>query len=109
MIDTNLYRARIGCFNHKLRKMKFMNKIDYYKQFNSEKSNAGENSFKSIQILFKIVAIFCLLSGGVPCTTPPSLCRSRTCTVGWGSRSGQGAGQGSWFLPLRRLVILGEY
>ena len=47
MIDTNLYRARIGCFNHNLRKRKFMNKIDYYKQFNSEKSNAGENSFKS--------------------------------------------------------------
>ena len=84
MIDPNLFRIRIGSFNHKLRKNKFLKKSDYYRTFNCKESNAGENTLKFIQTLFKIAAILSMMSGAMNNTSPQLGTDTRgTRSVGW--------------------------
>ena len=88
MIDANLYRIRIGCYNHQSGRKKFLNKIDYYKQFTRRENQAGKNVLQIIKTFCKIAAILCLVSG-VLCSTTHELAGVRTCSVGEQSGSGQ--------------------
>ena len=61
MTDINTYRARIGLFNPKLRKQKFLYKTEYYKTFNEKEDQSGRITLSILQFLFKCILFLGLL------------------------------------------------
>ena len=61
MIDINNYRSRIGLFNPKPRKNKFLYKNEYYKKSCWNENQAGSKTLFLIQSVFKFVLLLGLL------------------------------------------------
>ena len=61
MTDINTYRARIGLFNPKLRKQKFLYKTEYYKTFYEKEDQSGRVTLSILQFLFKCILFLGLL------------------------------------------------
>ena len=61
MIDTNIYRSRIGLFSQKVHKKKFLYKTEYYKQFSETENHSGKNTMLVLHFIFKFALFLGIL------------------------------------------------
>ena len=61
MTDINTYRSRIGLFNPKLRKQKFLYKTEYYSNLFGKEDQSGGRALSILQFIFKCILFLGLL------------------------------------------------
>ena len=72
MTDINSYRSRIGLFNPKLRKQKFLYKTEYYSNLYGKEDQSGRRTLSILQFVFKCILFLGLL---YPASTESESCR----------------------------------